>query len=74
MEKLSDFKPLGKVLLPGLGELNTAGLIVIVGPNSSGKSQFLQDIYRRLAGEPRKLVVAQEIHIEKPQYDPFIEC
>ena len=74
MEKLSDFKPLGRVVLPGLGELNTAGLIVLVGPNSSGKSQLLQDIYLRLAGQPRDLVVSQDIRIEKPPYDSFMMC
>lgn len=74
MNRLSDFKPLGRVLLPDLGELQCSGLVVLVGPNSSGKSQLLQDVYRRLAGEPRRLVVAEEVRIEKPPYDPFMKC
>ncbi len=74
MKRLSDFKPLGRVLLPGLGDLQCSGLVVLVGPNSSGKSQLLQDIYQRLAGEPRQLVVAQEISIEKPPYESFMQC
>lgn len=74
MKQLSDFKPLRRVVLPGLGDLTCSGLTVLVGPNSSGKSQLLQDIYRRLAGEPRRLVVAQEIEIEKPPYEPFMKC
>jgi hypothetical protein len=74
MKLLSDFKPLGRVLLPGLGDLQCSGLIVLVGPNSSGKSQLLQDVYQRLAGEPRQLVVAKEVRIEKPPYDPFMKC
>jgi hypothetical protein len=41
MEKLTDFKPLARVSLPGLGALQCSGLVVLVGPNSSGKSQFL---------------------------------
>jgi OLD-like protein/putative AbiEii toxin of type IV toxin-antitoxin system len=74
MKQLFDFKPLGRVTLPGLGDLHCSGLIVLVGPNSSGKSQLLQDVYRRLAGEPRQLVVAEEVRIEKPPYDPFMKC
>lgn len=74
MQRLSDFKPLKRVLLPGLGDLATSGLVVVVGPNSSGKSQLLQDVYRRLVGEPRQLVVASDVRIEKPLLDPFLQC
>lgn len=73
MKQLTDFKPLRRLVLPGLGELQCSGLVVLVGPNSSGKSQPLQDIYRRLAGEPRQLVVASEVNIEKPPFEPFIK-
>lgn len=74
MKKLSDFKPLRRVSLPGIGDLNCAGLVLIVGPNSAGKSQFLKDIFHRLSGEARTLVVADEIEISKPDYEPFIRC
>ena len=74
MQRLTDFKPLQRVVLPGLGDLKCTGLVVIVGPNSSGKSQLLQDIHRRLTGEPRKLVVSTEIVIEKPPLGPFLKC
>lgn len=74
MKRLSDFKPLRRVLLPGLGDLECSGLVVVVGPNSSGKSQLLQDIYRRICGEPRQLVVASEVQIEKPPLEPFLRC
>ena len=74
MKKLSDFKPLRQVTLPGLGDLECSGLIVLVGPNSSGKSQLLQDIYGRISGTPRPLVVASDIQIEKPPLDPFLRC
>jgi len=74
MERLSDFKPLGLVALPTLGDLQCSGLVVLVGPNSSGKSQLLQDLYRRLAGELRELVVATTIHINKPPYEPLLKC
>ena len=74
-QKLSDFKPLSRVSLPGLGDLALSGLTVLVGPNSSGKSQLLQDMYRRISGEPRKLVVADNIQISKPAtLEPFLRC
>lgn len=72
MERLSDFKPLDRVSLPDIGDLQCSGLILVVGPNSSGKSQLLQDLYLRLSGEPRALVVATDIQVNKPQeYEPF---
>ena len=57
-QAVEDFKPLDRVALPDIGDIRCSGLIVVVGPNSSGKSQLLQDIYLRLSGEPRALVVA----------------
>jgi hypothetical protein len=74
MDRLSDFKPLEKVTLPDIGDLQCSGLILIVGPNSSGKSQLLQDLYLRICGEPRSLVVAKEVRIGKPEYEPFLRC
>jgi predicted ATPase len=74
MDRLSDFKPLGRVTIPETGDLQCSGLIVLVGPNSSGKSLLLQDLYLRLAGEPRDLVVAKEVHIDKPPLEPFLKC
>ena len=74
MKRLSDFKPLRVVTLPGLGDLECSGLVVLVGPNSSGKSQLLQDVYKRIVGEPRELVVASDLQIEKPPLDPFLRC
>jgi hypothetical protein len=74
MEHLSDFKPLESVTLPDIGDLRCSGLILIVGPNSSGKSQLLQDLYLRLCGEPRSLVVATDVRVSKPEYEPFIHC
>jgi hypothetical protein len=74
MRKLSDFKPLKRVVLPGVENLSCAGLTVIVGPNSSGKSQLLRDIKGKVAGEARDLVVATAIEIDIPEYEPFIKC
>jgi hypothetical protein len=74
MNRLSDFKPLECVEVPGVGELRSSGLILVVGPNSSGKSQLLQDLFQRLAGEPRALVVASDVRVRKPEFDPFMRC
>jgi hypothetical protein len=75
MDRLSDFKPLAKVTLPGVGDIPCSGLVLIVGPNSSGKSQFLRDLYHRLCGERRALVVASEVRVNKPSdFKSFISC
>jgi hypothetical protein len=50
-----------------------AGLTLVVGPNSSDKTQFLNDLYLRLCGEPRKLVVAAEIEINKPECEALMQ-
>src|SRR5439155_21250231 len=74
MKQLSDFKPFQRVVLPGVGDLDCAGLILIVGPNSSGKTQLLQDIYQTLSGEARRLVVAQDLEINRPEaLDAFVD-
>ena len=74
MEKLTDFKPIKRLELPGLGEIICTGLTVIVGPNSSGKSQLLRDIKEKISGEPRDIVVASILEIETPDYQPFLDC
>jgi hypothetical protein len=74
MEKLSDFKPFERVVLPKLGALDCSGLILIVGPNSSGKTQLLRDLHHRVKGDIRDLVVAREIKIRKADYEPFMSC
>lgn len=74
MDKLSDFKPLHRVSLPGLESLKCAGLIVFVGPNSSGKTQLLRDITQRVSGEPRKLVVASTVDVATPDHELFMKC
>jgi hypothetical protein len=75
VQRLTDFKPLQRVALPRLGELDSSGLILIVGPNSSGKTQLLQDLHQRTIGMRRALVVAKAIEIRKPeQLEPFLNC
>lgn len=73
-KKLSDFKPLKRLALPDLGELDVSGLTIFVGPNSSGKTQLLRDIRFRTTGEIRELVVATELDVESPDFDEFIAC
>lgn len=74
MAKLSDFKPLERVALPELGVLDCSGLVLLVGPNSSGKTQLLRDLYLRTRGELRNPVVAQQIKLRKPEFDEFLRC
>lgn len=73
MGRIADLKPLERVVLPGLRELDTTGLVLVVGPNSSGKSQFLRDLYERLCGTPRALVVASEVELRKLDLAPMID-
>jgi len=72
MDSLTDYRPLERVSLPGLGDIECSGLILVVGANSSGKSQLLQDLYQRICGEPRHLVVATEIGIRGVEYESFM--
>jgi hypothetical protein len=74
MNRLTDFKPLAEVTLPGVGQIPCSGLTLVAGPNSSGKTHFLTDLYSRLCGEPRNLVVASEVRINKPEYEPLMQC
>lgn len=74
MKHLVDFKPLERVELPDIGLLDSAGLTVVIGPNSSGKTRLLRDVEQRLAGEPHGLVVARAVDIRKFNYDELIEC
>jgi hypothetical protein len=45
--------------------LQLEGLIVVVGPNSSGKTNLLKDIHAAASGLPRDFVVAAEIGLRK---------
>ena len=60
-------RPLEGVRLPALGELDVSGLVVIVGPNSSGKTQLLRDLHAPLCGQPRDPVVAEAVVIRRPE-------
>ncbi len=72
MPSLTEFSPLEYLSLPGIGKVDCSGLILLVGPNSSGKSQLLRDIHQRVSGEPRNLVVASEIRETRLPYEPLM--
>lgn len=64
---------LKSITLRGTGRLGINGLIVVVGPNSSGKTQLLRDlIYPRK--DKRELVVSSDHELQAPQaFSEFIE-
>jgi energy-coupling factor transporter ATP-binding protein EcfA2 len=51
---------------PGI-QINPRGLILIVGPNSSGKTQLLRDIQAIVTGQARELVVCDDFVLNKPE-------
>jgi ABC-type uncharacterized transport system ATPase subunit len=66
MTKVGRFNPLKSMAIPNVGRIQPRGLVVIIGPNSSGKTQMLKDIEGRMLGQPRSLVVCENIELERP--------
>ena len=66
MQTLNNFNPLKSIAVPNIGRVEPRGLIVVIGPNSAGKTQMLRDIQGRLLGQPRKLVVCEQIELKRP--------
>lgn len=60
-----DRSPISQVDLPGIS-IGLNGLILLVGPNSSGKTSLLRDIHAVASGAERKLVVADRIAFRQP--------
>jgi hypothetical protein len=75
MEKVTAYDiPVASITVPGVGKLQAGGLVVIVGPNSSGKTQLLRDIHSRVLGQPRELIVCDSIELRKPNtFDKFVQ-
>ena len=58
--------PVRAIDLPGVFDLELQGLIVVVGPNSSGKTQLLHDLNETVCGRSRQLVVVSAIAFKTP--------
>lgn len=67
------FSPIEAVSLQGITSLALRGLIVVVGPNSSGKTTLLREIHSAVSGVERKLLIAQKISYRSlPSVEAFI--
>jgi ABC-type thiamine transport system ATPase subunit len=74
LPKLLDINPLKSIAVPNVGRVEPKGLVLVIGPNSSGKTQLLRDIQGRVLGQPRKLVVCDAIEISRPpSLDPLLD-
>lgn len=63
---LTEFNLLKSISVPNVGKISPKGLMVVAGPNSSGKTQLLTDIQASCTGSPRELVVCSDVEIEHP--------
>ena len=66
MSVLSAYNPLKTIWLPGAEVTQPKGIIVVVGPNSSGKTLFLRDIEKYLLTGTHGFVVCQAIAPQRP--------
>jgi len=66
MSLLSHYSPLKGIWLPGVELVNPKGVVVVVGPNSSGKTLFLRDIENYLLTGESSFVVCEAIAAAKP--------
>ncbi len=73
-EQQSLLLPISAVELPGRNLLDLKAFTVVVGPNSSGKTQLLRDIQAAAIGQARRLVVATKISFaDLGELDEFVE-
>jgi hypothetical protein len=70
MSKLADYNPLAKLKFGGI-EIDPSGLIVITGPNSSGKTHLLRDIEKYLLTGVPDGVVCKHVNPRRPD-DPGV--
>lgn len=61
MASAFQFPPIEVVSLAGIAPLQLKGLVVVVGPNSSGKTTFLRELHSGVSGVERKLLIIQQI-------------
>lgn len=65
MPSVFECNPLKSVAISNVGRVDPHGLVLVIGPNSSGKTQLLKDINGRMLGQPRNLVVCDEVEIDR---------
>ncbi len=74
MPTLFEFNPLKSIAVPNVGRVEPRGLVLVIGPNSAGKTQLLRDIHGRMLGNARKLVVCDEIEMSRPaSLEPLLD-
>src|SRR5262245_35016614 len=66
MSVFSSYNPLKTIWLPGTEIAEPKGIIVVVGPNSSGKTLFLRDIERYLLTGTSNFIVCQSLAVQRP--------
>jgi len=66
MSTVASYNPLKRIRLPGAVIEGPSGLIIVIGPNSSGKTLFLNDIQNHLSGSKESLVVCKSFAVNKP--------
>jgi energy-coupling factor transporter ATP-binding protein EcfA2 len=62
----SQYNPLESLTLPGIERFEPRGLILVVGPNGSGKTNLLREINHALLGMAEPTFVTQAIRLQKP--------
>lgn len=66
MSTVANYNPLKRIRMPGTVIEDPAGLIIVIGPNSSGKTLFLKDIQNLLSGAKEPPVVCKSFAVNKP--------
>jgi type II secretory pathway predicted ATPase ExeA len=74
MSALAKYNPLKALWLPGAEIGDPQGVIVVVGPNSSGKTLFLRDIENYLLTGTQAVIVCKGLTPQKPaNYQEFVD-
>lgn len=74
MSTLSDYNPIKRIKLPGVSLEDPTGIVVVVGPNSSGKTLLLQDVENYLLTGEAKWVVCNSMAFLPPKdFQAFID-
>lgn len=74
MSSLSEYNPLAQISIKDVHLIAPKGIVLVVGPNSSGKSLFLKDIDNYLTLGTNRFTVCSEILGNMPlHFDTFFE-